>query len=126
MKILIDSSVWIDYFRGGKDSEPLDELLENNQACTCGLILAEIIPFLNQRKEKELVDLLKNVPRVECVIDWDRIISHQTRCLKKGINGIGIPDLIIAETAALYDVKLFTLDKHFRLMNRIVSFDLFL
>ena len=49
MNILIDSSVWIDYFRGGKTKNKVDLLLDNNIACTSGLILAELIPFINQK-----------------------------------------------------------------------------
>ncbi len=126
MNILIDSSVWIDYFRGGEKSEPLDSLLEHNLICTCGFILAEIVPFLVIKNETKLINLLKSIPGIECNIDWERIISYQSICLKNGINGIGIPDLIIADTVIENDVKLFTLDKHFHLIQEHIPINLYI
>ncbi len=126
MNVLVDSSVWIDYFRGALQSEALDELLDNNAVCTCGLILAEIIPFLVIKKEKELIGLLNSVQRVESAVDWNRIAGYQTTCLKNGINGVGIPDLIILQTSIDCGVRLFSLDKHFSLIKKRIPFELFL
>ena len=42
MNILVDSSIWIDYFRSGLHSEKLDRYIDQNQICTNDLILAEI------------------------------------------------------------------------------------
>jgi predicted nucleic acid-binding protein len=33
MKILVDSSVWIDYFRGGNDSDILNAFIDENVIC---------------------------------------------------------------------------------------------
>ena len=53
MNILVDSSVWIDYFRGGKNSEILDQFIEENLICINDLILAEIIPPLNLKNQNK-------------------------------------------------------------------------
>ena len=42
MNILVDSSIWIDYFRSGLHSGKLDRYIDQNQICTNDLILAEI------------------------------------------------------------------------------------
>ena len=47
MVVLVDTSVWIDYFRGAGDSEPLDYLINENLVVTNEIILAELVPFLN-------------------------------------------------------------------------------
>ncbi|MFW5771662.1 MAG: PIN domain-containing protein [Spirochaetota bacterium] len=125
MSILVDSSVWIDYFRGGNQSAPLDLLLENNSICTCGLILAEILPFLIVRNQKKLVSLMHTIPNVACTPDWKRITRYQAQCLKKGINGIGIPDLIIAQTALDNECTLFSLDNHFDMIQKVIPLRLF-
>lgn len=45
MSILVDSSVWVDYFRGtGLSSDHLDLLIEENLVVTNDLILAELLP----------------------------------------------------------------------------------
>jgi predicted nucleic acid-binding protein len=46
MNILVDSSIWIDYFKSGKNSEMLDNYIEKNLICTNDLVLTELIPFL--------------------------------------------------------------------------------
>ena len=46
MPILVDSSVWIDYFNSGVNSSRLDELIDENIVVTNAFILAELIPFL--------------------------------------------------------------------------------
>ncbi|MBI9085826.1 MAG: PIN domain-containing protein [Desulfobacterales bacterium] len=55
MSVLVDTSVWVDYFRSGENSEPLDFLLDENLVVTNDLILAEMIPFLKVRKERKVI-----------------------------------------------------------------------
>ena len=50
MNILVDSSVWIDYFRTGKKSTNLDLFIRQNIVCTNDLILAELIPVLKIKR----------------------------------------------------------------------------
>jgi predicted nucleic acid-binding protein len=124
MKILVDSSVWIDYFKSGKNSDLLDQFIEENLICTCGLILAELIPSITLKNEKKLLELLLTIHSVKCNPDWERIIHYQIECKKNGINKVGIPDLIILQTVIDSKVKLYTLDKHFALIRNIIPFDL--
>ncbi len=126
MKILIDSSVWIEYFRGtGKDSDILSSLIDEDIICTNNLILTEIIPFLSHSKNFELIDLLNEVPNTPLNINWNNIINYQTICLKNGINKVGIPDLIILDNVIQNDLTLFSHDKHFKLINKFIPFGSF-
>ena len=55
MQTLVDSSIWIDYFRDGKKSDKLEYLIDENIVVINDLILAELVPFLkikNQRKNQ--------------------------------------------------------------------------
>lgn len=47
--ILVDSSVWIDYFRGSNHIKihDFENLIDNNQICINDLILSELIPSLH-------------------------------------------------------------------------------
>ena len=45
--------------------------------------------------------------------------------LKKGSNGTGIPDLIIAQNAKTFGCAIYTLDKHFRLLSSILKISLY-
>jgi hypothetical protein len=116
-KVLVDSSVWISFFKGEEDGKLLFPLLDSNQVCVNDLILAELIPSLLQRKEIALVSLLKSIEKKELEINWDEIIKIQSCNLKNGLNRVGIPDLIIAENAIQNQIRLFSFDKHFAIMK---------
>ena len=113
MTVLVDTSAWIDYFRGGTDSSRLDVLIDEDLIVTNDLILAELVPFLKVRNQRKLIELLSSVRRLPLEIDWREIIELQTRCLRQGLNGIGIPDLIIAQNAKQHGCEVFSLDGHF-------------
>jgi predicted nucleic acid-binding protein len=117
--VLVDSSIWIEYFKGNKIALPLNTLLDFNNVCINDLILAELIPSINQKKEKELKELLLSITRIPLTINWLNIIILQTNNLKSGINKVGISDLIIAQNVIENDLELFTIDKHFQLMSEI-------
>lgn len=124
MKILVDSSVWIDYFRGGADSGIVDKFIDENLISTNDLILSEIIPALNIRKQNKLIDLLREIHRIPLNINWNMIIEYQFQCLSNGINKVGIPDLIIVDNAIKNDLVLFSFDKHFRLISNHIELNL--
>lgn len=124
MNILIDSSVWIDYFRGGSESENLELFISQNVVCTNDLILAELIPFLMQKKEQKLIKLLKEITKIPLDINWQNIVNYQYKCIRNGINKIGIPDLIIVDNVIRNDIVLYSLDKDFKLINSIIPFEM--
>lgn len=122
---LVDTSVWIDGFHGGKSLDALNALIDRREICVNDLILSELVPSIRVRKEKELEDLLYLLPRVPMQIDWNGIVSMQTENLKHGINKVGLPDVIIAQNAMQNGVQLLSLDKHFELMAKIVPLQLY-
>ena len=125
MRVLVDSSVWIDYFRAGTNDDRLDDLIDNNLVATNDLILTELVPYLLLREQRRIVELLNAVEKIELTIDWGQLIAWQYRCLKHGQNGIGIPDLIIAQNTVQHRCALYSLDSHFALIKKIVNIELF-
>ena len=126
MNILIDSSIWIDYFRGGDNSEILDSFIDENILCTNYLILSELIPFLNHNGHSRLVKLLREITKVPLTVDWEKIIQYQNICLSNGINKVGIPDLIILDNVVQNNLVLYSFDKHFDLISNHINFKSFL
>jgi predicted nucleic acid-binding protein len=118
MRVLVDTSVWVAYFRGASDLPAMDWLIEEDLVVTNDLILAELTPALLVRGERKLVGLLREIERVPLAPDWDGIIEMQVTCLRNGINKVGIPDLIVAQQVIQHSLSLFSMDKHFRLMSR--------
>ena len=74
--ILIDTSVWIDYFRDGKTSDMIDYLIDNADVCINDVIRAELLPMMIQRNERELEMLLSSLPCLKIHIDWDGFVSN--------------------------------------------------
>ena len=124
MSVLVDTSVWIEYFRNGNNFEKLDFLIDENLVATNDLILAELIPFLKVRNQGKLINLLYKINKYEIVVNWGQIIDYQYSCLKKGLNGIGIPDLIIVQNAKQNHCSIYSLDNHFNLMENILNIQL--
>lgn len=124
MQVLVDTSVWIEYFRNGNRLERLDFIIDENLVVTNDLILAELIPFLKIRKQKNIIELLNDINKLQLRIKWDEIIDYQLHCLKKGANGVSIPDLIIAQNAKQNDCEIYSTDKHFKLLKNIMEIKL--
>ncbi|MCD4708253.1 MAG: PIN domain-containing protein [Candidatus Sabulitectum sp.] len=124
MQVLVDSSIWIDYFKDGRRSEKLDYLIDENIVVTNDLILAELIPFLRIRNQRKIAGLMETIKKLSMDIIWDEIIEYQYMCLKKGVNGIGLPDLVIAQNAKQHHAEIYTLDSHFAMMKNILELEL--
>ncbi len=124
MSVLVDTSIWIEYFRTGTNSEKLDFLIDENLIVINDLILAELVPSLRVRNQRKIVRLLRNINKLELSIDWNQIIEFQFKCLKNGLNGIGIPDLIVAQNAKQNHCEIYSLDSHFERMKDILKLQL--
>jgi predicted nucleic acid-binding protein len=124
MSVLVDTSIWIEYFRTGNNSEKLDFFIDENLIVINDLILAELVPYLKVRNQQKIVKLLYNINKLELSINWDQIIEFQLKCLKNGLNRIGIPDLIVAQNAKQNHCEIYSLDSHFKLMKDILRLQL--
>ena len=125
MEVLVDTSIWIDYFQGANNSQYLNILIDENLIVTNDIILAELVPYLKIKKQTKVISLLHEIRRIPVDIHWDEIIEFQVKCLKSGANGVGIPDLIIAQNAKQNNCKVYSLDKHFRLLNQVLKVKLY-
>lgn len=123
--VLVDTSIWIDYFKGGNDSSDLGALIDENVVVTNDIILAELVPYLKVKKQITVIKLLREISRVPMQINWDEIVEFQVRCLKAGANGVGIPDLIIGQNAKANNCKIYSIDKHFRLLEEVIKVKLY-
>jgi len=124
MPVIVDTSVWIEYFRGGKNPATLDFLIDEDLIIINDLILSELIPSLKVRNQRKIIKLLSSINKIDLSINWNQIIEFQFKCLKNGLNGIGIPDLIVAQNAKQNNCEIYSLDDHFRLMKGILKLQL--
>lgn len=125
--VLVDTSVWIAFFREGSSSaaRKLDVLLEEGEACTCGLIEAELLPGLHREDRARVRTLMAGLRCLETATDiWADVADIQERSLAQGLGPFSIPDLILAAVALRHKVPLFSLDKHFLSIARVTDMQL--
>ena len=125
MNNLIDTSVWIEYFKGNPKYSFLDDLINNNAICTNEIILTELLPSIIHKKEHKLAKLLNNVEKYVINIDWQEIRNVQLLNLKHGNNAVGVSDIIIAQNCIQNDLRLISCDKHFRVMAKYTPLKLY-
>jgi len=121
--VLVDSSVWIEYFKNG-GIDKLDRLIEEDLACVNELILTELIPAAKLKNEIDILEGLQALSMIPLNVDWKIVRDYQLMNLQNGINYVGIPDLIILQQVIDEKITLFSFDKHFRLMQNQLNFDL--
>lgn len=121
MKVLVDSSVWIDFFRRRNNVNRLPTLLAEDLAVTNPLILAEIIPALELKNEKETVRLLRNFDVFALDPDWDDVIRLQVKFVKRHGYYIGIPDLLIVQNALQNDLPIYSFDSDVKKLCDLVD-----
>lgn len=121
--ILVDSSVWIEYFRTGKPTR-LDRIIEEDLVCINELILTELAPALSLQNETDLLEGLQAIRMIPMNIDWEIVRAYQLMNLQNGINKVGIPDLIILQQVIDQKISLFSFDKHIKRMQNHLKFEL--
>ena len=122
--ILVDTSVWISYFKTGKHNS-LDGLIVNGLVLTNDVILTELVPVLHRSNRYDVIESLESLTKVPLRINWDGIRYLQSGNLERGINKVGLPDLMIIQQIIEHKFSLYTEDKHFGLMQKWLHYDLF-
>jgi hypothetical protein len=114
--VLIDTSVWINYFRGERETcEEVGKLIDAGRVCCLKLIMGELIQGARGEKEIKIIrDLIDVFPLLEESSDsWGKagILSFQ---LRKAGKNIGLGDCYIATVAGENDATIYSLDRQFK------------
>lgn len=80
---------------------------------------------MNMFGKNEPITMLKAIEKYPVFVNWDGLIEIQTTCLKHGIDGLGLSDMMIAQNAKEYGAMIFTHDKHFNLTKSLLDIELF-
>ena len=125
-RVLIDSSVWIEYFRKGKNKGIEDEvnyLLDENRISICGMIELEILQGLRGNEQSLIQDLFN----VLHFIDAERIDFVNAGLMLNDLRkkGITIPssDCLIGTQCMRHNLMLFTLDNDFKHIRNLKFFE---
>jgi len=125
--VLVDTSIWIDYFRKQKRVyEELSRLMDETRICLARLILAELIQGAKSDREVTTLNDLPSVFRVleEGPSTWEKagLLSYR---LKRQGKTASLGDCYIATLANENGVLLFTRDKDFEVIKAVVNLSLF-
>lgn len=117
--ILVDSSVWIDYFSGNDSTEAdfLDRILGNRAVAIGDLILTEVLQgFRHEKDYKVARSLLEELTLFELLGKEMAIKSADNfrKLRKKGITIRKTADVIIASYCIEHNLPLLFSDKDFR------------
>jgi len=125
VNILVDSSAWIEYFKGNKNFSFLSALIMDNAICTNDIILTELLPLIIFKKQHKLAELLNEIKKYELTIDWEEIRSIQLLNIRHGNNHIGISDIIIAQNCMQSGLRVIAHDKHILAMSKYLPIEIY-
>ena len=124
-KYVLDSFAWVEYFRGTKKGEIVQNCLEEGGCITPTIVLAELSDVYvreeNNFFERDLSFILSNTT----IADLDREIAAEAGKIKNEVKrmhkaNFGLADGIILATARKFHAKVVTGDQHFRKIRDIV------
>ena len=123
--VLVDSSVWVDYFKSSDKYPIVDDLIDDYRICTNDIILTELLPSMTHKKEIALANLLRSVNRYAMDIDWQELQLYQLLNIKNGNNKVPVTDILIAQNCIQNNLSLLTKDKHFLLMKNYLPLQIY-
>ena len=117
--ILVDTNIIIDFW--DEPSEEAKKVFEENEIATCGVIKTELLRGSNSDKQfLQIAEALNDFSYLSfSENDWFGL-SKPFITFKQ--NGLAVPfqDAMIAYIAIKYDCKVWTNDKHFKLMQVVL------
>ena len=125
--ILVDTSVWIEFFKGTGSScqHLLHDLIEAEEdVCLADIILAEILQGIRKDNDfKKARNFLLEFPvySLKGIDSYIAAADIYRLCRKRGITLRGLPDCFIARIAIENGLTLFHRDKDFDAIARVIK-----
>ena len=114
---LLDTSVWIEYFKGSESGLIIKKIIEENEVYTSAITIAEISKWFSENGKDNGTALkqLKNnsitlYPNEEILVESGKKYTGLRKINKK----IGMIDVIIYISSQLYNLELITKDLDFK------------
>jgi predicted nucleic acid-binding protein len=108
--ILVDTSVWIDFFRHGSAGARLGGVLEVGDVCTHPFVIGELaLGSLGRRRHQVLADL-RVLPALHALADFE--VHELVEAQHLAGKGIGWVDAHLLASALAARVELWTLDRN--------------
>ena len=118
--IIPDSNIFIDFWR--HPTKEIEHTFENEDIVLCGVVRAELLQgAVSVKNFNQIVEGLDSFQEVNLETeDWGRL-GENLYLLRT--NGLTVPlaDAIIATVAIKYGIPVWTNDKHFSMMSKILN-----
>ncbi len=115
--VLIDTCVWIDFFKfqTGPLGSEVTQLIDSNLAAITGVVIAELLQGLKTETEsKRLERLLHSIHYLKTEErDWINAGQRSQQLRTKGVT-LPLTDMLMATIAQRHAVAILTIDKHFQ------------
>ncbi|HWZ88879.1 MAG TPA: PIN domain-containing protein [Polyangiaceae bacterium] len=123
--LVVDTSVWVDFFRG-VPLVPLEDALHDGLVVLAPLVAAELLSApLSKSERRSLVAFVRDLPLHPASLDhWLAVGTLRAQSLKKGLS-VSTPDAHIAECAIEANALLWSSDAIFRKLAKVSSLRLF-
>jgi len=125
---VVDSSVWVEFFRPGTPAE-VRRLVETHvrarDVVLCEPVVFEILraaPAVQRPKIEQLFSLLPVLATPAGL--WRDAGRLGQKCVREGL-GVGAMDLLIAQVCRHHGVALVTLDRQFEQIARVAGLDVY-
>lgn len=123
-KVLIDTSIWIDYFKNKSFilSEKVDKILSEDEVYVPKIVIAELIQGAKSEKEisiiEDFIDAFNIIDQKED--SWFKAgkLSYN---LKRKSETVNLIDCYIAVIAQEHNCQIFTLDEHFKEIQKVTK-----
>lgn len=118
--IIPDSNIFIDFWK--RPTEEIEKIFEDEEIILCGAVRAELLQgAVSIKNFTQISDGLDSFQEVNLEAgDWNRL-GENLYLLRT--NGLTVPlaDAIIATVSIKYGIPVWTNDKHFWLMSKILK-----
>ena len=125
-RILVDTTIWIEFFSGRSEiGDHVETLLMENAVWTCGIVLFEVLQGIKSEGEKNnILSILASLPYIEMTKElWQSAAELSILVKKSGVN-LPLSDIFIAAIAIENDLSIFTLDNHFKQIPNLTLYPL--
>jgi hypothetical protein len=123
MRLLVDSTVWIDFLNGRNtaQTEKLEQHLQNRgDLCSCGFILAEVLQDIREEKQfvatKQQFDNLIYLEDDRSTFELGATICRELR--RKGVTIRNSIDCLIAATVIQHGVNFLENDRDYKFIDQ--------
>lgn len=117
--ILVDTSVWIEFFRGASSAKELIEVLDEGLVALAAPVWIELLSGARRDEKPRLRKVLSALPRLYPLRSTWSLMEKMVETASRKGHRFGSVDLLIAAIAVENDASVWSLDSDFARMGQL-------